>query len=152
MTTEKLSDLLEKRRKILRLSQDEFAKLLGITQQAYGKWEAGVSTPKPSYIERIADALQMSLEDIVSAKMNQQHLIQLTKSKKNTKLDMLIVESSPPMEIKNDFEVNQSDELTGYGLLIMLASALEKRVLHQHQINALGSLIDSFAKSSTTVR
>ncbi len=148
MTTERLSNLLETKRNILRLSQDEFAKLLGISQQAYGKWEAGVSTPRPCYLKRIAEALQMSLEDIVQAKINQQHMSQLIKSEGTHMKDMLVAHHSLSIPIKNDFEINQSDELTGYGLLIILASALEKKNLHQHQINALGSLIDSFAKSS----
>lgn len=148
MTTKTLSVLLENRRKILMLTQDEFAKLLGISQQAYAKWEMGSSTPKPSYIKQIAQTLEMSLEDIVQAKMNQQHVIQLQKSKIISNTDIPINKVTPSIQVKDNFHDNEKQELTGYGLLIMLASALEKRTLHQHQINTLGSLIDSFARSS----
>ncbi len=50
-------ELLKTTRKKAKLSQNELAAQLGVTQQAVGKWEAGKSSPDPSTVARIAELL-----------------------------------------------------------------------------------------------
>ena len=58
--------MLENRLKIARnnmgLSQKELAKQLFISQQAYGKYETGASTPNPETLKKIALLLNVSLD------------------------------------------------------------------------------------------
>jgi transcriptional regulator with XRE-family HTH domain len=130
MKTETLSKILVERRQALALTQTALADLVGVSQQALGKWEAGTSTPRPSYVPRLAEVLGVAAEIIVAAKMAQ----------------------AQKTLLKNEGIAPQSDaaapvNISGYGLLTMLASALEQRKLQAHQIAALGSLVNSFVCS-----
>lgn len=51
------SSQLKESRKAKGLSQAELSALLGVTQQAVGKWETGRSTPDPQMLVRIAEVL-----------------------------------------------------------------------------------------------
>lgn len=48
------------------MTQAETAKLMGISQQAYSQYESGRRVPKPETIGRIAIALNINLEDMLS--------------------------------------------------------------------------------------
>lgn len=48
-----------------KLSQKELAKMLYISQQAYAQYETGSSTPNPETLKRIAEILQVSLDDLL---------------------------------------------------------------------------------------
>ena len=49
------AERLKQARKIKRYSQAEISQLLGVTQQAVGKWETGRSTPDPQTIARLEE-------------------------------------------------------------------------------------------------
>ena len=51
------SELLRQCRKKQHISQAELAAILGVTQQAVGKWESGRSSPDPATVARIAEIL-----------------------------------------------------------------------------------------------
>lgn len=51
------SERLKQARKNKKFSQAELSRLLGVTQQAVGKWETGRSTPDPGTVARIAEIL-----------------------------------------------------------------------------------------------
>ena len=51
------AERLKQARKSKRYSQAEISQLLGVTQQAVGKWETGRSTPDPQTIARLAEIL-----------------------------------------------------------------------------------------------
>ena len=51
------AERLKQARKLKRYSQAEISQLLGVTQQAVGKWETGRSTPDPQTIARLAEIL-----------------------------------------------------------------------------------------------
>ena len=48
------ADRLRDARKAKRYSQTEVSRMLGVTQQAVGKWETGRSTPDPQTVARLA--------------------------------------------------------------------------------------------------
>ncbi|PZQ41036.1 MAG: XRE family transcriptional regulator [Pseudomonas putida] len=62
----KLAEIISEARKRAGLSQSELARRLGLTPQAVQAWESGRSTPKPLMLVDIAEALNISLEDLVS--------------------------------------------------------------------------------------
>ncbi len=55
-------ELLKDTRKKVKMSQNELAAQLGVTQQAVGKWEAGKSSPDPSTVARIAALLNTTTD------------------------------------------------------------------------------------------
>lgn len=142
MESQTLSHLLENKRKTLLLTQEQFAKILGITQQGYGKWAAGTSTPRPKHMEHVAKVLEISMKEAIQAKINQQHVIQLANSKNASRKDS--IEPKEITQVKNISINEKTGNLTGYGLLGIIAAELEKGTLKQHQINTLASIIHSF--------
>lgn len=67
------AERLKQARKTQKFSQAELSRLLGVTQQAVGKWETGRSTPDPQTVARLAELLDttadalLGLQDSVSA-------------------------------------------------------------------------------------
>ena len=49
------ADRLKEARKAKKFSQAEISRMLGVTQQAVGKWETGRSTPDPQTVARLAE-------------------------------------------------------------------------------------------------
>ena len=56
------SDRLKQARKNKNLSQAELSQMLGVTQQAVGKWETGRSTPDPVTVARLAELLDTTAD------------------------------------------------------------------------------------------
>ncbi|MEE0800276.1 MAG: XRE family transcriptional regulator [Gemmiger sp.] len=56
------SERLKEARKAKRYSQAEVSRLLGVTQQAVGKWETGRSTPDPQTVARLAEILDTTAD------------------------------------------------------------------------------------------
>ena len=46
------------------LSQAEFARLIGVTQKAVAKYEAGVANPRAACLPRIAKTLNCTIEEL----------------------------------------------------------------------------------------
>ena len=51
------AERLKEARKAKRYSQAEVSRMLGVTQQAVGKWETGRSTPDPQTVAHLAEIL-----------------------------------------------------------------------------------------------
>lgn len=45
------------------LSQEQFAKLIGVSQKAIDYWERGVNEPKVSYVIAIVNACDLTFDD-----------------------------------------------------------------------------------------
>lgn len=56
------ADRLKEARKAKKYSQAEISRLLGVTQQAVGKWETGRSTPDPQTVARLAEILDTTAD------------------------------------------------------------------------------------------
>lgn len=55
-------ELLRQCRKQKYMSQAELASLLGVTQQAVGKWESGKSSPDPTTVAKLAEILDTTAD------------------------------------------------------------------------------------------
>ena len=56
------AERLKEARKAKRYSQAEVSRMLGVTQQAVGKWETGRSTPDPQTLARVAAYFKVSTD------------------------------------------------------------------------------------------
>ena len=59
------ADRLRDARKAKRYSQTEVSRMLGVTQQAVGKWETGRSTPDPQTVARLAEILDTTADALL---------------------------------------------------------------------------------------
>ena len=59
------SERLKQARKAKQYSQAEVSRLLGVTQQAVGKWETGRSTPDPQTVARLAELLDTTADALL---------------------------------------------------------------------------------------
>lgn len=59
------SSQLKESRKAKGMSQAELSALLGVTQQAVGKWETGRSTPDPQMLVRLAEVLETTTDRLL---------------------------------------------------------------------------------------
>ncbi len=59
------AERLKQARKAKKLSQAEVSRLLGVTQQAVGKWETGRSTPDPGTVARLAGILDTTADALL---------------------------------------------------------------------------------------
>ena len=60
------SDNIKKFRKIKKLSQEDFAMKLCVVRQTVSKWEKGLSIPDVQMLLKIAEVLEVSINDLVS--------------------------------------------------------------------------------------
>ena len=63
-----LHDNLFHYRKMLRLSQEEMAERVGVSRQAYAKWESGDTVPELRYCTVLANLFDITLDELVSAR------------------------------------------------------------------------------------
>lgn len=56
------AERLKQARKAKKISQAEVSRLLGVTQQAVGKWETGRSTPDPQTVAKLAGILDTTAD------------------------------------------------------------------------------------------
>ncbi len=61
-----LSENLLQYRKRLRLSQEEIAGRLGVSRQAFAKWESGETTPELKYCLTLAQLFEITLDELVN--------------------------------------------------------------------------------------
>ena len=61
-----LHDNLLQYRKMLRLSQEETAEKIGVSRQAYAKWESGDTVPELKYCLALAALFGITLDDLVA--------------------------------------------------------------------------------------
>ena len=63
--TMNFANALKNRRKELKMSQEDVARLVGTTKQVVSKYENGIRSPKVTVANKYAKALGMSLEDML---------------------------------------------------------------------------------------
>ena len=63
-----INERIRELRELKEFKQEELAKMINVTTQTYYKWESGKTEPKASQIEKLADALGVSIIDIFKEK------------------------------------------------------------------------------------
>lgn len=67
----KFGDFLCERRKTLSLSQFQLGRLVGVSDKAVSKWENGTAKPKSSLLPKLAEVLDISIDELLNCKLNQ---------------------------------------------------------------------------------
>lgn len=65
-----LNENIKKIRKNKRVTQEELAVKVNVVRQTVSKWEKGLSVPDAEALQRIADALDVSVEELLGAEVN----------------------------------------------------------------------------------
>ena len=63
----KICDKIKKYRKVHKVSQTEFGKMLGVSAQAVFKWEQEICYPDITFLPRLANILGCKVEDFFEA-------------------------------------------------------------------------------------
>lgn len=66
LVAQRLGQQIARHRARLRLTQEEAAAKVGVTHRAYQRWESGESMPYPRNIERIAEAFEVEVDELLS--------------------------------------------------------------------------------------
>lgn len=77
MDPQRLGAFIAKRRKELDLTQAELSQKLHVTDKAVSRWERGVGLPDINLLEPLAQALDISLVELVQAQRMQRQVISL---------------------------------------------------------------------------
>ena len=59
-----LGRFVAKRRKFLRLTQEELAEKIGVSKSAVAKWETGGGLPDRDNLRRLAEAINVTVDDL----------------------------------------------------------------------------------------
>ena len=66
MDQKKIGSFIAAQRKDNRLTQNQLAEMLGVTDKAVSKWETGKSMPDPSLFCPLCDLLHITLNELLS--------------------------------------------------------------------------------------
>ena len=69
MDLKKTGSLIAQRRKELELTQSQLAELVGVTDKAISRWETGRGFPDAAYLQPLAQALELSITEIVNGEL-----------------------------------------------------------------------------------
>lgn len=82
MDAQRMGSFIAQRRKELNFTQAELAEMLHVTDKAVSRWERGVGLPDINMIEPLAQALEVSLVELVQAKFVEREIISLNEAEK----------------------------------------------------------------------
>ena len=95
-----LTENLKKYRNLAKLSQNEIAKQLHISQQGYGNYESGKASPDPERLAKIAQILNCNIENLVGT------------TKINNNSNTLLVKAEQPL--LKEFETDNDEYITDH--------------------------------------
>lgn len=86
MDAKSLGKFIQACRKDLGLTQEELGIKLNVTDKAVSRWERGIGFPDVKLLEPLADALQISVEELIRCQRTQMETLaeNMTKSKKKS--------------------------------------------------------------------
>ena len=78
----KFGEFIYQERKKLGFTQEELGRKLGVTNKAVSKWEVGETTPDITMLEPLAQALQVSVDELLKQETNTEKNEQISKVNK----------------------------------------------------------------------
>lgn len=67
MTDKTMGEIISAQRKALGMTQSDLARQMGVTDKAVSKWERDLSCPDVASLGRLAQALDLSVEELLNA-------------------------------------------------------------------------------------
>jgi len=77
---EKIGTFIANKRKEKNLTQKDLAKIIGVTDKAVSKWERGLGCPDVSLLELLANALDVSILEILKGRIIENEVIPITEA------------------------------------------------------------------------
>ncbi|PNY20003.1 helix-turn-helix domain-containing protein [Streptococcus parauberis] len=93
MTKESMGMIIASKRKEKAMTQLELSSLLGVTDKAVSKWERDLSLPDTNTIPKLAEILDIRLEDLMQTSVKKENL----KSKTDTQTTIRLVLRAIPL-------------------------------------------------------
>ena len=93
MTKESMGMIIASKRKEKAMTQLELSSLLGVTDKAVSKWERDLSLPDTNTIPKLAEILDIRLEDLMQTSVKKESL----KSKTDTQTTIRLVLRAIPL-------------------------------------------------------
>ena len=97
-----IGSVLKEARTLKNLSQPDIAKLVGVTKQTYLKWENDVTEPKATQVNKLAEVLGISANEICAGKLDKKMSLNsfiINMSKVDIKVKNLYNTSKPVVRI-----------------------------------------------------
>lgn len=110
--TAKFAKALHKRRKDLKMSQEELARIVGTTKQVVSKYERGERSPKVAVATAFADALGTTLDEMLEVEPPTVDDDRLEALHQNPKLCMLFDRQRNMSEADIDFMLQMADRIS----------------------------------------
>lgn len=84
MKSNKVGILIQKLRKENKLTQQKLADLLGVSPKTISKWETGTGLPDISFLRRICEIFNITIDELLEGKLNEQKEKNINNNKKIT--------------------------------------------------------------------
>lgn len=120
MDAEKFGSFLQARRKKLGMTQAELAEKLYVTAKAVSRWERGIGFPDIKLLQPLADALDVSIVELMHAEKIQKEL---------SKEEASFMVTDTVNQIENQRQLNWKRKLLLYGGYVLIFAAY--MVVHQ---------------------
>lgn len=120
MDAEKFGSFLQARRKELGMTQAELAEKLYVTAKAVSRWERGIGFPDIKLLQPLADALDVSIVELMHAEKIQKEL---------SKEEASSMVTDTVNQIENQRQLNWKRKLLLYGGYVLIFAAY--MVVHQ---------------------
>jgi len=120
MDAEKFGSFLQARRKELGMTQAELAEKLYVTAKAVSRWERGIGFPDIKLLQPLADALDVSIVELMHAEKIQKEL---------SKEEASFMVTDTVNQIENQRQLNWKRKLLLYGGYVLIFAAY--MVVHQ---------------------
>ena len=148
----KFGDFICERRKAVSLSQFQLGRLVGVSDKAVSKWENGTSKPKSSLLPKIAEELNVSIDELLNCKLKEKisskedNLSQKEIwEKAQSRLEELYGENAPLRVVSRLKAEKEKLEKTflplSYAIIGDIVSASQKE---GYDVNCIGAMGNSF--------
>lgn len=118
MDPEKFGSFIQQRRKELGLKQSDLALILNVTDKAVSRWERGIGFPDIKLLEPLAQALELSLTELIQSRKIEQNLLK-------EEADALLAETVELMEVQKKLSWQRKVILiVGHAAIIVAAFIL----------------------------
>ena len=70
MDCKKIGEYIQRKRKAIKITQQELGDKLGVTDKAVSKWETGIALPDVSLYKELCEILNITIEELLNGEDN----------------------------------------------------------------------------------
>lgn len=114
MDSKQLGEFISSRRKELKLTQAALAAKIHVTDKAVSRWERGVGMPDINNLESLAEALDISLIELIQARKNETDSIAIDEA------EMIIVDTIHLSQENNTNKIKTIMGMISIGIIVFI--------------------------------